>query len=110
VDGVEEVAAAELQEVEVAVCCCAPEPKRVNGMATITDDRPGVPIKAVGTSRKTSSLPSLNLNAQFNSASTASLGCMTSQGSGRRSQWSGCSTCRPPAISWRKMPYSYRRP
>ena len=40
VDGVEEIAAAELQEIEVLVGGGAPEPKRVDGLAAIADDRP----------------------------------------------------------------------
>ncbi len=42
VDGVEEVAAAELQEVEVLMCRRAPEPQRVDGPAAVADDRPVV--------------------------------------------------------------------
>ena len=39
---------------------------------------------------------------QWTRTSTASAGRSTSHGSGRRSQLSGCSTCRPLSISWRK--------
>ena len=42
VDGVEEVAAAELQEVEVVMCRRAPEPQRVDRPAAVADDRPVV--------------------------------------------------------------------
>ena len=40
VDGAEEVAAAELEEVEVLVRGRPPEPQRVDGLAAVADDRP----------------------------------------------------------------------
>src|SRR5262245_53444427 len=40
--GVEEVAPAEFQEVEVLVCRRAPEPQRVDGPAAVADDGPVV--------------------------------------------------------------------
>ena len=39
VDGVEEIAAAELQEIEVLVGGGAPEPQRVDGLSAVADDR-----------------------------------------------------------------------
>ncbi len=40
VDGVEEIAAAELQEIEILVGGGAPEPERVDGLPAVADDRP----------------------------------------------------------------------
>ena len=42
VDGVEEIAAAELQEVEIVVGGGVPQPQRVDGLAAVADDRPVV--------------------------------------------------------------------
>src|SRR6266481_55776 len=56
------------------------------------------------------SSPPPTSNEQFRLISTFSSGRATSQGSGRRSQLSGCSRCQPCSMDCRNIPYSYRSP
>ena len=55
--------------------------------------------------RCTEITPAVRLEPASRAApSTVSFGRDTSHGSGRLSQWSGCSTWEPSRISWRKIP------
>ena len=102
VDGVEEIAPAEFQEVEVLVSGGVPQPERVDGSAAVSrrpGDHTGMPTITVGTFGTTVSRPSFIWNAQLSRTSTFSLGRTTSHGSPWSSQLSGCSTWRPSLIS-----------
>ena len=54
--------------------------------------------------RSTEIMPPWDSNLEPSGTSTVSFGRATSHGSGRLNQWSGCSTCEPSRISWRKIP------
>jgi len=73
-----------------------PTTGRSNGTPISFDGRPGMARK----------LPPRTSKAQFNWISTFSCVRATSQGSGRRSQLSGCSCCQPSWIVCLKIPYS----
>ena len=96
----DEIAVAELLEIEVIGRRRGPEPQRVDGLAAVADDGP---IERDADQPRTAgrgwraSCPPRTSNEQFSLTSTFSCGRATSQGSGRRSQLSGCSCCQP---SW----------
>ena len=109
VDGVEEIAAAELQEIEILVSGGAPEPKRVDGLPAIADDRPidrEFRARIVGTFGVTVSRPSRIWKSQLSRTPRSRPAERPPTGRDGISQLSGCSTCRPSLISWRNMPYS----
>ena len=104
----DEIAAAESLEIEVIRGRGGPEPKRVDRLAAVADHGAieGDAEQRGGLPRMGCRAPPRTSNEQFSLTSTFSCGRMTSQGSGRRSQLSGCSCCQPSWIVWRKMPYS----
>ena len=109
VDGVEEIAAAELEEVEVFVRGGVPEPQRVDGLAAVADDRAIVGnADEHGRHVGDDGQPSLFHLEGAVEPDVDRLGRAERLPRGRRasSQLSGCSTCRPSLISWRNMPYS----
>ena len=91
----EEIAAAELAEVEDVRRRGLPEPERVDRPPAVADHRPIV-RHAEEVSRTARDAPRSRPRAiskrQPSGTSTVSFGRGTSHGSGRLSQWSGCST------------------
>ncbi len=104
----DEIAAAESLKVEIIGRGGSPQPKCVDGLAAVAHYR-----AIEGDTDQTRLLaddgrnaPSCPSTEQFSLISTRSCGRTISQGSGRRSQLSGCSCCHPFWMVCRKMPYS----
>ena len=103
----EEVAAAELAEVEDVRGRGLPQAEGVDRPPAVTDHRPvvGHPEQVRRPARDAPrSAPRATSNREPSGTDTVSFGRATSHGSGRASQWSGCSTWEPSRISWRKIP------
>ena len=102
----EEIAAAELAEIENVRGCGLPQAECVDRPSPITDHGPVVrdpeQMHGLATVHRDRAPVGFEPGAERHLDRLVLRG--TSHGSGRLNQWSGCSTCEPSRISWRKIP------